>query len=64
MIDRTSTDVAPWFVVPADHKWYARLAVQQLLLDTLESFDLGWPPARLDVDAQRERLRTLAILPG
>lgn len=64
VIDRTSTDVAPWFVVPADHKWYARLAVQQLLLDTLESLDLGWPPARFDVDAQRERLRTLAILPG
>ena len=33
VFERTSTDHAPWFVVPADRKWYARLAVQQLLLE-------------------------------
>ena len=43
-IDRTSTDIAPWYVVPADHKWYARLAVQHLLLDALTAFDQDWPP--------------------
>ena len=35
-LTRCSTDAAPWFVVPADRKWYARWAVQQLLLDALE----------------------------
>ena len=61
-IDRTSTEVAPWYVVPADHKWYARLAVQQLLIETLDALDLGWPPARFDVDAERARLRTMTLV--
>lgn len=55
-IARTSTDDAPWFVVPADRKWYARLAVQQLLLDTLRDLDLGWPPADFDVEHEKARL--------
>ncbi len=42
-LDRTSTDVAPWHVVPADRKWFARLAVSELLLDALRGLDLGWP---------------------
>ncbi|MHA7984171.1 PPK2 family polyphosphate kinase [Rathayibacter sp. CAU 1779] len=60
-IERTSTDHAPWYVVPSDHKWYARLAVQQLLIDALHGLHLGWPPARFDVDAQRERLQSLTV---
>ncbi len=55
-LDRTSTDVAPWYVVPADRKWYARLAVGALLLDALDGLDLGWPPARFDVAAELRRL--------
>ena len=53
----TSTDHAPWTVVPADRKWYARIAVQQLLLDALEAIDPQWPAADFDVDEQVERLR-------
>lgn len=55
-IGRTSTDAAPWYVIPADRKWYARLAVQTLLLDALRSFDLGWPAADYDVEAEKARL--------
>ncbi|ROP64988.1 polyphosphate kinase 2 family protein [Curtobacterium sp. ZW137] len=54
--DRTSTAVAPWYVVPANRKWYARLAVQQLLLRALEDMHLSWPPADFDVAEQRQRL--------
>ncbi|WP_022889369.1 polyphosphate kinase 2 family protein [Agromyces italicus] len=54
--DRTSTADAPWFVVPADHKWYARLAVQHLLIDALETMGLEWPVADYDVAEQRARL--------
>ena len=53
---KTSTDEAPWFVVPADHKWYARLAVQQVLLDALRRIDPQWPVATFDVEEQRARL--------
>ena len=53
----TSTVGAPWTVVPADRKWYARLAVQQLLLDALEGIDPQWPEAEFDVDEEIEQLR-------
>jgi PPK2 family polyphosphate:nucleotide phosphotransferase len=55
-ITRTSTDAAPWYVVPADHKWYARLAVQQLLIEALRGFDQDWPAADFDVTEQKARL--------
>ncbi|MGW9111628.1 polyphosphate kinase 2 family protein [Microbacterium sp. NPDC055683] len=57
VIERTSTDVAPWHVVPANRKWYARLAVQALLLETLEDIDPQWPAADFDVEAEKARLR-------
>lgn len=56
VFDRTSTPTAPWYVVPANRKWYARLAVQQLLLRALEDMHLTWPPADFDVAEQRRRL--------
>lgn len=55
-IERTSTPVAPWHVVPADRKWYARLAVQQLLIDALADIDPQWPAADYDVDEEKRRL--------
>jgi PPK2 family polyphosphate:nucleotide phosphotransferase len=55
-LTRCSTDVAPWYVVPADRKWYARWAVQHLLTDALAGIDPQWPPADFDVAAERQRL--------
>jgi PPK2 family polyphosphate:nucleotide phosphotransferase len=55
-LTRTSTMDAPWFVVPADHKWYARVAVQRLLLDALRGMQLDWPEADYDVAAERARV--------
>ncbi|MGY1553065.1 PPK2 family polyphosphate kinase [Microbacterium sp. A588] len=56
VFDRTSTAVAPWYVVPANHKWYARLAVQELLLTAMEDIDPQWPAADFDVEAEKKRL--------
>lgn len=56
VFERTSTEHAPWFVVPADRKWYARLAVQHLLLEALEDIDPQWPAATFDVEAEKQRL--------
>ncbi|WP_067250670.1 polyphosphate kinase 2 family protein [Microbacterium resistens] len=53
---RTSSDAAPWHVVPANRKWYARLAVQELLISALEDIDPQWPVADFDVAAERARL--------
>ena len=55
-LTRCTTDEAPWHVVPADRKWYARWAVQQLLVDALTAIDPQWPPADFDVEAEKARL--------
>jgi PPK2 family polyphosphate:nucleotide phosphotransferase len=56
VLDKTSTQCAPWHVVPCDKKWYSRLAVTELLIEALTSLDLAWPPADFDVEAQKKRL--------
>jgi PPK2 family polyphosphate:nucleotide phosphotransferase len=56
-LTRTSTEVAPWFVVPADRKWYARVAVQHLLIAALRRLDQGWPAADFDVALETAKLQ-------
>ncbi len=55
-LTRCSTEPAPWHVVPADRKWYARWAVQQLIVDALTDLDPHWPAADFDVRAEQARL--------
>ncbi len=55
-LDKCSTVGSPWYVVPADRKWYARLAVQQLLLEALREMHLQWPDADFDVEVEKRRL--------
>ncbi|WP_421732771.1 PPK2 family polyphosphate kinase [Cellulomonas sp.] len=61
VLDRTSTEHAPWYVVPADNKWYARLAIGRLLRDTLADLDVDWPAADFDVEAETARLDAQAF---
>jgi polyphosphate kinase 2 (PPK2 family) len=42
-ISETSTADAPWYIVPADRKWYRNLVVSQLLIDKLEGLDMTYP---------------------
>jgi len=43
MLSHTSTKEAPWFVVPADHKWFTRLVIADLVVEALEGLDLQFP---------------------
>ena len=43
MISNTASEDAPWYVVPADNKWFTRLVVSAVVVDTLESLDLSYP---------------------
>lgn len=52
--DETNTEAAPWHVVPANKKWYARIAVQQLVLGAMSEMKLEWPKAEFDVPIERE----------
>jgi PPK2 family polyphosphate:nucleotide phosphotransferase len=56
VLRRCSTAQAPWFVVPADRKWYRNWAVASLLAETLEEMDPTYPRPDLDVDALKARL--------
>jgi PPK2 family polyphosphate:nucleotide phosphotransferase len=56
VLDRTSTEDAPWHVIPCDRKWYSRLAITELLIEALKGHDLSWPPADFDVEAEKKRL--------
>lgn len=57
-IAATSTEAAPWFVVPADHKWFARLCVAEIVLDALQALhpEPPAPPGEATLRAARMRL--------
>ena len=53
MIRATASDEAPWYVIPADHKWFTRIVVAAAMVDALEGFDLCYPKL---TPAQRSEL--------
>ncbi|MCQ4212521.1 polyphosphate kinase 2 family protein [Streptomyces longispororuber] len=55
-LERCSTDAAPWYVIPADRKWYRNWAVSKLLTEHLEAIDPQYPKAEFDVAECRRRL--------
>jgi PPK2 family polyphosphate:nucleotide phosphotransferase len=55
-IRECSTDAAPWYVIPADRKWYRNWAISTLLVETLERLDPRLPQPDLDVEALKARL--------
>ncbi|GAA4018623.1 polyphosphate kinase 2 family protein [Deinococcus rubellus] len=48
-LSATSTDAAPWYVIPADHKWYRNRVISQLLLDTLSDMNPQFPKPEFDL---------------
>jgi polyphosphate kinase 2 (PPK2 family) len=42
-LEATGTKAAPWYVIPADHKWFTRVAVSEIIAAKLESMDLSYP---------------------
>lgn len=56
MIPRTHTATAPWYVVPADRKWYRNWAVGRILLETFEEMAPDYPRRDLDLERLKERL--------
>ena len=55
-IEKCNSAAAPWFVIPADRKWYRNWAVTRLLIETLHTMAPQWPVADFDVAAERTRL--------
>lgn len=59
VLERCSTEHAPFHVVPSGRKWYRNWAVATLLLETLRSMDLPWPEPTFDVEVEKARLADL-----
>ncbi|MBE4947604.1 polyphosphate kinase 2 family protein [Chryseobacterium culicis] len=61
-INETSKDHAPWYVLPADNKWFARVAAVQIIIDTLEKMDLKYPTLsekdRQDLQESKKQLES------
>lgn len=56
VLQKCTTDDAPWYVVPADRKWYRNWAISRLLLEHLEELDPQYPQGHFDVAGERKRL--------
>ncbi len=56
VLERCNGDLAPWYRVPADRKWYRNWAIASLLVEQLEDMKLAWPKGDFDVEEQRARL--------
>ena len=56
VLDRTSTDYAPWHIIPCDRKWYSRLAITELLIEALKGLNLAWPKADFNIEVEKKRL--------
>ncbi|CAN5818789.1 polyphosphate kinase 2 family protein [soil metagenome] len=49
MLARTSTEYAPWYVIPGDRKWYRKLVIGEIMVDLMESLDLSYPENSQDL---------------
>jgi PPK2 family polyphosphate:nucleotide phosphotransferase len=54
MLERCSTDKAPWYVIPSNHKWFRNLAVSQIICQALEGMKLQMPKPTVDLDQIRK----------
>ncbi len=50
MLEKTSTDHAPWYIIPANRKWYRNYVISQILVDTLEGLDMRYPQPEEGLD--------------
>jgi PPK2 family polyphosphate:nucleotide phosphotransferase len=60
MIRNTSTERAPWYVVPADHKWFTRVVVAEALVHVLDKLNLSFP--KVDAEKRKDLKRARIIL--
>jgi PPK2 family polyphosphate:nucleotide phosphotransferase len=61
MLSHTSTASAPWFIVPADHKWFTRLAVSSIIAESLKGLGLRYPEVTAEKKAELQEVRRLLL---
>jgi PPK2 family polyphosphate:nucleotide phosphotransferase len=59
-LERTSTRRAPWFIIPADHKWFRNLAVANIVAGALDGLHLRYPKPSVDLEEMRRHYHAIA----
>ena len=58
-LSKTSTEHAPWFVIPSNHKWFRNLAVSRIVAETLESLGMKFPEPTVDIDQIKQKYHAI-----
>ena len=61
MLEHTSTDYAPWYVIPADNKWYTRFVVSEVMLDLFEQLDPHVPELSKEEESQLDKWKKVLL---
>jgi PPK2 family polyphosphate:nucleotide phosphotransferase len=61
VLAKTSTAHAPWFVIPSKRKWFRNLAVSKIVVETLKSFDMKFPPPTVDIEDIRRKYHAAEV---
>jgi hypothetical protein len=64
VVRHTSTEIAPWYVVPADHKWFARVVIGSAIVSALDALNLRFPRADKASLEEFKRLREALLAEG
>lgn len=59
-LEKTSTAHAPWYIIPANHKWFRNLAASQIIAETMADMKLKLPPTRVDLEEVRRKYHAAA----
>jgi PPK2 family polyphosphate:nucleotide phosphotransferase len=63
--NHTSTEAAPWYIIPADHKWFTRVAVADIIIERMKSLDLSYPTVGesqlAEIEAAKKILQAEAV---
>ena len=60
-LSRCSTDYAPWFVIPANHKWFRNLAVARIVVEYLDALNMKFPKPTVDLDQIRREYHAAKV---
>ncbi len=63
-LEKTSTVYAPWFVIPANHKWFRDLAISAIVADTMQDMGLKLPPTQVDIEDIKRKYHAAAHKPA
>ena len=58
-LGKTSTEHAPWFIIPSNHKWFRNLAISRIVAETLESLNMKFPDPTVDIDEIKQKYHAI-----